>query len=93
MKIGASDWNTQDASQRQQDLFKKIDQNGDGSISQDELKTFMQSMKAHHHHHHKADQQDQQQDQQQAPQTQATYTQSGTLSVPTTTDSKPLGDA
>jgi Ca2+-binding EF-hand superfamily protein len=88
MKIGASDWNTQDASQRQQDLFKKIDQNGDGSISQDELKTFMQSTKAHHHHHHKTDQQDPQQDQQ-----QGTYTQSGTISVPTTTDSKPLGDA
>jgi Ca2+-binding EF-hand superfamily protein len=122
MKINGSDWNTQDAAQRQQDFFKKIDQDGDGKVTKDELKTFlssksgganspagapniddifsridtngdgtidesenatfMQSMKSHHHHHR------QQQDQQ-----QGTYSQSGTISVSTPEDSKPLGDA
>ena len=121
MKIDGSDWNTQDAAQRQQDFFKKIDTDGDGKVTKDEFKTFlssksgganspagapsvddiftridtngdgtidesenasfMQSMKSQHHHHHSQGQQ------------QGTYTQSGTLSVSTPADSKPLGDA
>jgi Ca2+-binding EF-hand superfamily protein len=120
MKISGSEWNAQDAAQRQQDVFKKIDADGDGKVTKDELKTFlssksgganspagapsiddifsridtngdgtidesenasfMQSMKSHHHHH-------------QQQQQQGTYTQSGTLSVSTPADSKPLGDA
>jgi Ca2+-binding EF-hand superfamily protein len=41
MKISSSDWNTQDLAAKQQDFFKKMDTDGDGKVTKDELKTFL----------------------------------------------------
>jgi Ca2+-binding EF-hand superfamily protein len=41
MKIGAQGFNLQDIAAKRDELFKKLDQDGDGKIGKDELKTAM----------------------------------------------------